>query len=91
MAQASKFHTEDIGPKGLITHASSVEGTDTKTRLRQFGKIVSCYGESLSFNCLTAKEVMLQLVVDDGSKSRGQRMSIFKPDFNVISSFTGQH
>lgn len=34
---------------------------------------------------------MLQLLVDDGSKSRGQRISIFKPEFNVISSFTGQH
>ena len=91
MAQASKFHTEDIGPKGLITHTSSVGESDTKTRLKQFGKIVSCYGESLSFNCITAKEVMLQLLVDDGSKSRGQRLSIFKADFNVMSSYSGQH
>ena len=34
---------------------------------------------------------MLQLLIDDGSKSRGQRMSIFKSDFNVISSYTGEH
>lgn len=33
----------------------------------------------------------MQLLCDDGSKSRGQRLSIFKPDFNVISSFSGDH
>ena len=89
MAEASKYHTQDIGPKGEITHQSTLDGAETKTRLKKFGKIISCYGESLSFNCINAKEVMLQMLVDDGSKSRGQRISIFKPDFNVMSSFSG--
>ena len=34
---------------------------------------------------------MLQLLIDDGSKSRGQRISIFKPEFNVMSCYSGPH
>ena len=71
MAEASKYHTQDIGPKGQITHVSGLNGDETKARLKKFGKIISCYGESLSFNCMNGKEVMLQLLIDDGSKSRG--------------------
>ena len=55
------------------------------------GNIICCYGESLSFNCIDAKEVMLQMLVDDGSKSKGQRGSIFKEDFNVMSCYSGDH
>lgn len=91
MAEASKAHTLDIGPLGLITHQSTQDGVDTKARLRKFGKIINCYGESMSFNCINAKEVMMQLLVDDGSKSRGQRLSIFNDNFNIMSCFTGPH
>ena len=34
---------------------------------------------------------MCQLLVDDGSKSRGQRKNIFKQEFNVMSCYTGNH
>ena len=49
MAEASKAHVMDIGPKGLIGHNSSADDKGTKERLRSFGNIISCYGESLSF------------------------------------------
>ena len=41
--------------------------------------------------CKTAKEVMINLLVDDGSESRGHRTNIFKTEFNVFSSYTGPH
>ena len=59
LGEASKYHTQDIGPKGQITHTTSLNGDETKARLKKFGKIISCYGESLSFNCISGKEVML--------------------------------
>ena len=31
------------------------------------------------------------MLIDDGSKSRGQRNNIFKAEFNHISCFTGPH
>ena len=66
ISMASKKHVEDIGPRGLIQHDSSNGSTGVKERMRQYGNIVSCYGENLSFHCEDAKEVMIQLIVDDG-------------------------
>ena len=62
-----------------------------KERLRKYGNVVSCYGENLSFHCDDAKEVMIQLIVDDGVTNRGHRENIFNPEFNVMGSHSFEH
>jgi len=69
LSEASKSHVLDIGPKGLAGHESSINQMSVKERLSQFGNIVICYGESLAFNCIEAKEVLIDLIIDDGCKS----------------------
>ena len=59
--------------------------------MRKYGNVVSCYGENLSFHCDEAKEVLLQLIIDDGVPNRGHRENIFNAEFNVMGSFSGQH
>ena len=58
LSRAARDHVLDIGPKGLVQHESS-DGTSVKERLKKYGKIVTCYGENLSFHCETAMEVIL--------------------------------
>lgn len=62
-----------------------------KERLRKYGNVVSCYGENLSFHCEEAKEVMIQLIVDDGVQNRGHRENIFNTEFNVMGCYTSPH
>ena len=71
-------------------HESS-NGEATKQRLRKHGNIVACYGESLAFGCIEAREVVCLLLIDDGSQTRGQRNNLFKEDFAYMSCFTGPH
>ena len=59
--------------------------------MRKYGKVISLYGESLSFNCFDAKEIVLSLIIDDGSRSRGHRTNFFNPDFNYMGCYTGDH
>ena len=80
----------DIGHKGLVQHESS-DGTSVKERLKRFGKIITCYGENLSFHCETAMEVVCQLIIDDGVPNRGHRENIFNPDFRVCGIYSGKH
>ena len=51
--EAAKAHVEDIGPKGMISHESSSfpnqPGVPAKERLKKYGNIIACYGESLAF------------------------------------------
>lgn len=91
MSLASQDHARDIGPKGLIQHDSSDHKTGVKERLRKYGNVVSCYGENLSFHCEDAKEVMIQLIVDDGVENRGHRENVFNHEFNVMGCFTNEH
>ena len=55
---AARQHVQDTGHKGLVQHESS-DGTTVKERLKRFGKIVTCYGENLSFHTENALEVVL--------------------------------
>ena len=73
-----------------MQHQSS-DNTTVKERLKKFGNIVACYGESIAFACMDARETLCMLLIDDGSKTRGQRNNIFKPEFNHMSCFTGPH
>lgn len=91
VSKAAKDHTLDIGPKGLIQHDSSDGKTGVKERLKRYGNVVSCYGENLSFHCEEAKEVMIQLIVDDGVQNRGHRENILNAEFNVMGCFTDEH
>lgn len=58
LAKAAENHVNDIGPKGMVQHESA-DGTTVKERLKKYGKVISCYGENLSFHCETALEVVL--------------------------------
>ena len=91
ISKAASDHVADIGPKGLIQHDSSNGKTGVKERLRKYGNVVSCYGENLSFHCEEAKEVLIQLIVDDGVHNRGHRENIFNAEFNVMGCYTGTH
>lgn len=62
-----------------------------KERLKRYGKIVTCYGENLSFHCETAIECVLQLLVDDGVPNRGHRENLFNDDFRACGIYSGQH
>ena len=87
---AARHHVNDIGPRGLVQHESS-DSTSVKERLKKYGKIVTCYGENLSFHSETALEVLLQQIVDDGVPNRGHRENLFNADFRVMGCYSGEH
>jgi len=92
IAQACKDHVQDIGPKGMMSHHSSFDQNNmSKQRMRKYGNIIACYGENLSFGCADPKEVMLMLIIDDGSRSRGHRSNIFSKEFNYMGCYNGLH
>ena len=99
MACATKDHVSDIGGRGLTSHEGTERIRDmkgsrmitAKDRLRKYGEIIQNYGENLSFNCFDAKEVMLHLLIDDGSRSRSHRNNIMNKEFNYMGASTGDH
>ena len=92
LAKAAEFHTIDTGSKGLYGHWSS-DGTSQRNRLERYAPNKST-GENISYGSYNkdiAKRVILQLLVDDGNSSRGQRTNLFSERWNAYGGFTGTH
>ena len=90
MAQAAADHTLDTGTKGMTGHDGS-DGSTLANRLEKYGKPVSTYGENLSYGQSTGREVVIQLLIDDGVASRGHRLNIFNQAFKTIGTSAGTH
>lgn len=59
------------------------DGSTMSIRLNRYGKWQVSAAENISFGSNTAKDVVRQLIIDDGVASRGHRTNILKPNFRV--------
>ena len=90
LAQAAKYHVNDIGPKGMTGHNSS-NGNSMDERIESFGEWHCTISESCSFGTESGLEVILGLLVDDGVPNRGHRKNMFNPESKVCGIFSGPH
>ena len=89
LEKAAQQLAEHLGPKGLTAHATpdfSME-TRVKAQINETGAIA----ENVSFGWADAKEVVLQLIIDDGVKTRGHRRNIYESNFDKVGVAAGPH
>ena len=60
-------------------------------RLAVYGTLVATAGENIAYGTTGGKEIVLQLIIDDGVASRGHRDNIFKPEFLILGSWSSGH
>jgi len=86
---AARDHVADQGPTGLIGHHGS-DGRDFATRAARRGG--DPYGgENISYGYDTAREVVIQLLVDDDVRDRGHRVNLFGADYVRAGVGCGSH
>ncbi|NET07703.1 MAG: CAP domain-containing protein [Symploca sp. SIO2B6] len=92
MSQASRDHVNDQGPIGGFGHTGS-DDSEFYERLNLYGD-VGCQNrqyESLSYGSTTGRDLVMQLIIDDGTRDRGHRKAIFNRDFQVTGVACGSH
>ena len=89
LEQAATFHTNDIGPQGLVQHDSS-DGTSFSDRTRRYGSGGS-FAENISFGPTTGYDVVMGLFIDDGVASRGHRDNLFGASWTQTANNSGTH
>lgn len=90
LARAARLHALDIGPKGSIEHAGS-DGSRLPDRLDRLGRWQGLIAENISAGEDEARQVVIQLLIDDGVASRGHRTNLFNPDLHQAGAGSAPH
>ena len=90
IAAACQKFIDKAGPVGTFGHTGP-DGSTMVTRLNAEGKWLSIIGENLAYGSQNGKKTLIQLMVDDGTASRGHRKNIFNEKFKVVGIAIGEH
>jgi len=90
LSLAADDHVKDTGPKGIVGHGGSDKST-AQQRCCRGGRWLKTVGENIAYGHRDAREIVIQLIVDDGVKGRGHRENIFTSVFRVVGIATGSH
>ena len=90
LSAAAADHAYDLGPKGRTGHVGS-DNSSISDRVKRHGKWLTVVGENISFGPANARYIIKQLIVDDGTPSRGHRANIFQGDFGAAGVAAAPH
>ncbi len=90
MSRAALDHVHEQGWNGNTGHRGS-DGSTPDKRLARYGVWLYTMGENISYGGDNARDVVIDLIVDDGVPDRGHRKNIFNPDFRVVGAAYGPH
>ena len=90
LAQAARLHARDLGRRGALEHVGS-DGSRLSDRLNRLGTWHGLIAENISTLEEDPRQVVIQLLVDDGVPSRGHRHSIFNPDLHQAGVGSAPH
>jgi len=90
LSHAARDHVRDQGPIGSLSH----RGTDSSTpaiRMNRYGRWDVASGESITLGSNPARDVVLQLLIDDGVRDRGHRKTLLDRHYAVAGAACGPH
>ena len=86
VSYAAFWHARDIGPKGLMQH-DGTDGSNPGTRINKYIESKG-WAENIAAGNEEAQDIVIQLIVDDGVKSRGHRKNIFSDKMKIFGCYT---
>ena len=90
LSNAAKDHAIDIGSKGLSSHEGS-DGNGICERVEKYVEWDGAIAENLDFCYKFAENIVMNLIIDDGSKEKHQRSHLFNKDFNFCGVGCDKH
>lgn len=89
LALAAADHVREQGPRGATGHESA-DGSRPGARVTRRGGGIHV-AENITYGPPSGTEVVRQLIVDDGVKSRGHRHIVFSAEYRFAGAACGPH
>ena len=83
LSLAAQWLADDQAKTGTIGHYGS-DGSSPFERMNRYGKWLITAGENCAYGPKTGKEIVAQLLIDDGVQDRGHRKNILKKEFKKV-------
>jgi len=90
LSKAADDHVKDQSRSGKTGHAGGDRST-SRQRIERYGDWNIRIAENIAYGGISARQVVIYLLIDDGVKSRGHRKNFLHPDFKVVGIATGSH
>ena len=90
LAGAAADHVRDQGPIGGLEHRGT-DGSSPAQRAERRGRWFGAMAENIAYGDNPARQVVIQLLVDDGVPDRGHRDSILDPRWGTECVACGPH
>jgi uncharacterized protein YkwD len=87
---AAQSHVKDQSSSGRVGHKGS-DSTFIEERLKPYGTWQGGIGENITYGNESARERILNWLIDDGVPSRGHRRRLLSNDYNVAGISCGAH
>lgn len=90
LAAAAAELAEEQGRSGATGHVGR-QSRGLKQRIERHGRWERQIGENIGYGPKSAREMVMQLIIDDGVKGRGHRKNIFTKAFTTAGVACGLH
>ena len=90
LSRAAADHARDTGPRGFTGHTGA-DGRDFSRRIERYGTWSGAIAEDISYGARDAREVIADLLIDDGVANRGHRKSLLDPRWRYVGIACSDH
>ena len=90
LSKSALDHANDIGRQGLHNHEGSNDSL-LSDRIEKYSEWDGAIAESLQFCYKNAENIIMSLIIDDGSNEKHQRENLFSEEFQYIGIGCAKH
>ena len=88
LSKVARQQVADLGENVKLKHFGK-DGSGLEQRLMKIGFAGDAVSENISYRVDTAREVVLNMIIDDGIKSRSHRKNVFSSTFKLLGVACG--
>jgi len=90
ISQAARNHVQEQGKRGTTGH-DRADGSSFSNVMNRYGRWSGSCAENISYGVGDGRGIVIQLLIDDGTSSRGHRKNILNSSYGVVGVAVGAH